>query len=48
MLKSGGPLMTIENIGDYSGRPGAFCIWFDKTEKKSGVFQLNTLERSEE
>lgn len=48
-LKSGGPLMTIEDIGDYSpfgvnGTDQAKCIWFEKTKKLEGVFELETLE----
>ena len=43
-LKSGGPSMTIANIGDYTssggGKEGAYCVWFDGKEKKSAVFHL--------
>jgi uncharacterized protein YodC (DUF2158 family) len=47
-LKSGGPVMTIEDIGEY-GMPGsthtqAKCIWFDKTKKMEGVFELHLLK----
>ena len=45
-LKSGGPIMTIADIRDYSGsRDGAFCEWFDGKEKKSAMFALRTLTK---
>jgi len=50
-LKSGGPVMTIANIGDYtmSGvKKGALCEWFAGAEKKSEVFDLRTLKKFEE
>ena len=34
-LKSGGPNMTVEVIGEQ----GVYCAWFDKSEKKEH-FQL--------
>lgn len=40
-LKSGGPLMTVHNIGDYSPmgpNPGLLCIWFDNNKKVEDVF----------
>jgi uncharacterized protein YodC (DUF2158 family) len=48
-LKSGGPLMTIDDIGDYSpfgvnGTDQAKCIWFEKTKMIEGIFALETLE----
>jgi uncharacterized protein YodC (DUF2158 family) len=38
VLKSGSPLMTIQDFGDYSKSAsgianGAFCIWFDGPKK---------------
>jgi uncharacterized protein YodC (DUF2158 family) len=52
-LKSGGPDMTIENIGKY-GKYGmtatedsAKCVWFEKTNRKESVFALPLLERAE-
>jgi len=49
-LKSGGPVMTISNIGEYAGLsgPGASCDWFDGKEKKSRAFDLRTLKKFEE
>jgi uncharacterized protein YodC (DUF2158 family) len=47
VLKSGGPLMTVADIGDYSfgggGENQAKCIWFEKTKKFEDVFPLETL-----
>lgn len=46
-LKSGGPLMTIHAIGDYSPtgpNPGALCVWFDERKKVKDVFDPRTLE----
>ena len=46
-LKSGGPVMTIKDIGNYgmmgSGHVQAKCVWFEKTRKIEGVFELFTL-----
>ena len=49
-LKSGGPRMTVEGIGDYSpmgveGRNKAQCVWFSGSKKESGVFELATLRK---
>ncbi len=44
-LKSGGPLMTIEEIGSFPLHPmGAKCVWFERSEPKSKVFALTSLE----
>ena len=48
-LKSGGPLMTIQAIGDYSLskglNPGVLCVWFDDKKKVEDVFHPEALER---
>ena len=47
-LKSGGPLMTVQGIGDYSMsglNPGVQCIWFDKNAKVEDVFHPDSLEK---
>ncbi|RKJ98878.1 DUF2158 domain-containing protein [Alicycliphilus denitrificans] len=48
-LKSGGPEMTIADIGDYSGydsgEQSANCIWFDNKKQNSHVFPLHTLKK---
>lgn len=48
-LKSGGPLMTVDDVGDFSGmglgpENGVRCIWFAKDELKQQVFDEETLE----
>ena len=47
-LKSGGPIMTVEDVGDYSGmgmgpKNGIKCVWFEKTTPKSKVFDAAVL-----
>ncbi len=47
-LKSGGPLMTIHSIGDYSPtgpNPGLLCVWFDDKKKVEDVFDPRAVER---
>lgn len=45
-LKSGGPLMTIDEIGKfgYDDRDKAKCIWFDGKKKYEELFTLESLE----
>lgn len=45
-LKSGGPLMTVVEIGKYgySDENQAKCTWFDKTKKFEDLFVPETLE----
>jgi uncharacterized protein YodC (DUF2158 family) len=40
-LKSGGPLMTVDNINPHDM---INCIWFDLREKKSDVFPAAALK----
>lgn len=48
MIKSGGPIMTIQDLGDYSLscgiENGAMCIWFIDQKPMEKVFDLDTLE----
>lgn len=45
-LKSGGPEMTIEKIGQYNtSQEKAQCTWFDDKELKSHIFVLESLEK---
>ena len=47
ILKSGGPPMTVHNIGDYSPmgpNPGLLCVWFDGAKKVEDVFHVNAVE----
>ena len=44
-LKSGGPRMTIEEIGRFghADRDQAKCVWFDRTTRKEDLFELDAL-----
>lgn len=44
VLKSGGPKMTIEWFGTYSGVAKAQCTWFEGAKKSSELFAVNSLE----
>ncbi len=47
ILKSGGPPMTVHDIGDYTSRglnPGVLCVWFDGSKRIEEVFHPDTLE----
>ena len=47
ILKSGGPPMTVHNIGDYTMKglnPGLLCVWFDGSKKMEDVFHPNSVE----
>ncbi len=44
MLKSGGPPMTVDSHIE----EGVRCVWFDKSERKTSIFNENTLEKFEE
>lgn len=43
MLKSGGPKMTVETIGQYDYENKAYCTWFDGNKKVSDLFKLEAL-----
>ncbi len=45
-LKSGGPIMTITNIGaDILGNPRFTCVWFDKEHKENdGTYPAAVLD----
>jgi uncharacterized protein YodC (DUF2158 family) len=44
-LKSGGPLMTVADVGDYpSIGLAAKCYWFDKNVQHEMVFEIDTIE----
>lgn len=47
ILKSGGPPMTVHNIGDYSPlepNPGLLCVWFDSAKKVEDAFHPDVVE----
>ena len=47
ILKSGGPLMTVQNIGEYTfiSHPQALnCIWFEGAKKNADIFHPDSVE----
>ncbi len=48
VLKSGGPVMTVQDVGDYSMdaniTTGALCVWFDGNKPMEKVFDVESLE----
>jgi uncharacterized protein YodC (DUF2158 family) len=49
-LKSGGPIMTVKDIGNYGHSDtddGVLCVWFDGKNPTEKVFDLATLVRDE-
>ena len=47
-LKSGGPVMTVENVGnDMSGKMTVWCVWFEGTKAIHGAFAMAAVESVE-
>ena len=52
IMSSGGPLMTITELGNYSGgfgtgpENGAKCVWFDGKNQKEAVFDVAVLGKA--
>ncbi|NQE62390.1 YodC family protein [Caulobacter sp. RHG1] len=44
MLKSGGPVMTINQIADQYGVQTAWCAWFDGKKEAKSTFPLTSLK----
>ncbi|KOX63847.1 hypothetical protein AA303_17255 [Pseudomonas psychrophila] len=47
-LKSGGPKMTIQDLGDYGPtgpEDGASCVWFEKDKRQDCVFDVDVLKK---
>ncbi len=48
ILKSGGPVMTVEDMGDYlmGGGPqnGVKCVWFNGPNRQEALFGEESLE----
>lgn len=48
-LKSGGPKMTVEDVGNYAGgfgvgpENGAKCVWFEGNKPQEKVFDVVVL-----
>jgi len=43
-LKSGGPVMTITDVGKDSGVPTAWCTWFTGNKQEKRYFPLAAIE----
>jgi uncharacterized protein YodC (DUF2158 family) len=43
-LKSGGPKMTVTNIGESLGRQMVWCVWFDGSRRHEDTFPPDALE----
>jgi uncharacterized protein YodC (DUF2158 family) len=43
-LKSGGPKMTVNDVGDDNGVLSAWCVWFIKDQHTYGVFPVTSLK----
>ena len=47
-LKSGGPLMTVQNLGDYPPmQDGMLCVWFENNQPQEQVYDRAVLEISD-
>ncbi len=47
-LKSGGPLMTVQDLGDFGPTGptnGAFCVWFVGHRKQEDCFDVSSLQK---
>jgi uncharacterized protein YodC (DUF2158 family) len=42
-LRSGGPKMTVTNIGDRYGTLTVWCAWFDNVKKLEETFPVESL-----
>ena len=43
-LKSGGPLMSVEDINNVNGVAKAWCQWFEDNKAQHGTFPVTSLE----
>ena len=44
MLKSGGPIMTINQVATMRGTATAWCAWFDGKKEAKATFPLTSLK----
>jgi uncharacterized protein YodC (DUF2158 family) len=48
LLNSGGPIMTVQDIGDYAMSDGiengAKCVWFDGSKPLDKVFDVEAIK----
>lgn len=42
-LKSGGPLMTVDSVGNYSGVKKVLCVWFENSNRYTNLFVPESL-----
>jgi uncharacterized protein YodC (DUF2158 family) len=49
VLKSGGPNMTVDQIGkvSYEDFASAWCTWFEGKKKNNDTFPLTSLKKAE-
>ena len=50
ILKSGGPIMTVQDLGDYTMEgfeDGANCVWFDGNQPLERVFDIDSIKAYE-
>jgi uncharacterized protein YodC (DUF2158 family) len=48
-LKSGGPRMTVQDLGSFTGiEDGVVCVWFENNKQQSAVFDRAGLEHAGE
>lgn len=45
-LKSGGPIMTVNSVGDNYGVMTAWCDWFDAKKQCNGTFPVTSLRKA--
>jgi uncharacterized protein YodC (DUF2158 family) len=43
-VRSGGPKMTVSQVGERYGDPTVWCVWFDKGKKFEDTFHPDALE----
>jgi uncharacterized protein YodC (DUF2158 family) len=43
-MKSGGPQMMIETVGDHYGQPTVWCKWYDGKNFREETFSPDSLE----
>jgi uncharacterized protein YodC (DUF2158 family) len=44
-VKSGGPKMTVADMGDYTGGFMILCVWFEGNKKFQDTFYPSVLEK---
>jgi uncharacterized protein YodC (DUF2158 family) len=46
-LKSGGPKMTVDEVGVNNGVMKAWCVWFKDDKKDHGTFPISSLKHAD-